>query len=231
MSYILDALRRAESERGRGAVPGLHTQAPPAGGASAAGRPVPANLWAGAALGVVAVAVLAAGGTWWFLQRQAPAAERVVVAAPAPAAPAAPVTPAPVAPAAPDPVPAPRPVDKRAAPSQRERPAAPAASPPVARASAAEPARPRVAPGQSPAQDAAVVFAQGDLPDAVRAQLPALKVSGATHSNNPAYRMAIVNGQVLHEGEQAAPGLLLERIEPGRTVWSFRGYRYAVVSE
>jgi len=226
MSYILDALRRAESERGRGAVPGLHTQAPPAGGASAAGRPAPANLWAGVALGVVAVAVLAAGGTLWFLQRQAPAGERVVAAsAPAPAVPAAPVMPAPVAPAAPDPVPAQRTVDKRAAPPQRERPAAPVAPPPVARASAAEP------PGQSPAQEAAVVFAQGDLPDAVRAQLPALKVSGATHSNNPAYRMAIVNGQVLHEGEQAAPGLLLERIEPGRTVWSFRGYRYAVVSE
>ena len=220
MSYILDALRRAESERGRGAVPGLHTQAPDAGGASAAGRPAPANLWAGVALGVVAVAALAAGGTWWFLQRQAPAAERVVVAAPAPAVPAAPV-----APAAPDPIPTPRPVDKRTAPPQRERPAAPVASPPVARASAAEP------PGQGPPQEAAVVFAQGDLPDAVRAQLPALKVSGATHSNNPAYRMAIVNGQVLHEGEQAAPGLLLERIEPGRTVWSFRGYRYAVVSE
>ena len=27
MSYILDALRRAEAERGRGGVPGLHSQA------------------------------------------------------------------------------------------------------------------------------------------------------------------------------------------------------------
>lgn len=26
MSYILDALKRAESDRGRGSVPGLHTQ-------------------------------------------------------------------------------------------------------------------------------------------------------------------------------------------------------------
>jgi len=228
MSYILDALRRAESERGRGAVPGLHTQAPAAGRAAAAGRPGPVNLWAGVALSVLAVAALAAGGTWWFLQRQAPAGERVVVAAPAPAAVAP--TPAPavasVAPAAPAPIPAPRPVDKRPAPPPRERPAAPVAAPPAPRASAA--AEP---PGQSTAQEPAVVFAQGDLPDAVRAQLPALKVTGATHSNNPAYRMAIVNGQVLHEGEQAAPGLLLERIEPGRTVWSFRGYRYAVASQ
>ena len=69
------------------------------------------------------------------------------------------------------------------------------------------------------------------LLQALRTQLPALKVTGATHSNNPAYRMAIVNGQVLHEGDQAAPGLVLERIEPGRTVWSFRGYRYGVAAQ
>jgi general secretion pathway protein B len=43
--------------------------------------------------------------------------------------------------------------------------------------------------------------------------------------------MAIVNGQVLQEGDQAAPGLVLERVEPGRTVWNFRGYRYGVASQ
>lgn len=75
------------------------------------------------------------------------------------------------------------------------------------------------------------MFAPADLPDAVRAQLPALKISGATYSSNPVYRMAIVNGQVLHEGDLAAPGLLLEKIEPGRTVWSFKGYRYGLASQ
>ena len=75
------------------------------------------------------------------------------------------------------------------------------------------------------------VFAQADLPESVRTQLPTLKISGATHSSNPAYRMAIVNGQVLHEGDQAAPGLVLERVEPGRTVWNFRGYRYGLASQ
>ena len=75
------------------------------------------------------------------------------------------------------------------------------------------------------------VFAQSDLPDAVRAQLPALKISGATYSANPVYRMAIVNGQVLHEGDVAAPGLLLEKIEPTRTIWSFKGFRYGLASQ
>ncbi len=75
------------------------------------------------------------------------------------------------------------------------------------------------------------MFAQSDLPDAVRAQLPVLKISGASYSTNATYRMAIVNGQVLHEGDLAAPGLMLEKIEPGRTIWSFKGYRYGLASQ
>ena len=40
MSYILDALRRAQTERGLGSVPGLHTPATPAAGLPAASAPV-----------------------------------------------------------------------------------------------------------------------------------------------------------------------------------------------
>lgn len=264
MSYILDALRRAEAERGRGAVPGLHTQAVVPGAVPVAGRPAISPALVAAA--VVAVAGVAAAGTWWAMQRPAPAAAVVVAAAPAPAAPAAPAVPAvPVAPAAPiapaapaavapvPPVPAqaapqrpePRPVEKREAPSPREKPAAAPLAPraipaePPPRARAAEPTRaPAVlAPVPVLKEPAAAttatgtVFAQSDLPEAVRAQLPALKISGVTYSGNPVYRMAIVNGQVLHEGDAAGPGLLLERIEPGRTVWSFKGYRYGLASQ
>jgi general secretion pathway protein B len=75
------------------------------------------------------------------------------------------------------------------------------------------------------------VPAQADLPQAVRSQLPALRVTGATHSSNPLHRMAIVNGQVLHEGDRAAPDLVLEKIEPGRTVWNFRGQRYGIAAQ
>jgi general secretion pathway protein B len=78
-----------------------------------------------------------------------------------------------------------------------------------------KPARPALQATQAP------VFAQADLPPAVREQLPTLQLAGVTHSTNPLYRMVIVNGQVLHEGDQAAPGLVLERIEPGRTVGRF----------
>ena len=83
---------------------------------------------------------------------------------------------------------------------------------------AAKPAAPAATP----------VFAANELPPAVREQLPTMQVAGITYSSNAQFRMVIVNGQVLHEGDSAGPGLVLERIEPARTVWSFKGYRYAL---
>lgn len=252
MSYILDALRRADAERGRGAVPGLHTQAAPADGASlgATGRVAASSPWAVAGA-VAAVAVLAAGGTWWFMQRQAPVAGGSAKVEPVASA----VSVASVAATGPVAVPASAPIAEPVAVAPRPAPVAPtlalesqeagrkrqaaAPEPPRARAkpavkeSAPAPAKRPVAE-LTPAPEAppaSPVFAQGDLPESVRVQLPTLKVSGITYSSNPKYRMAIVNGQVLHEGEPAAPGLLLDRIEPGRTVWTFRGYRYAVASQ
>ncbi|OYD50438.1 general secretion pathway protein GspB [Acidovorax kalamii] len=285
MSYILDALRRAEAERGRGGVPGLHSQAVPVPGAAPVVGRTSASPWLMASAGV-AVAAVAVAGTWWVMQRPAPAPVVVaatpapgpapaavpaapqpapVAIAPAPTAPAAQVAPAAGPPSAPAPAveaPAPesRPAEKRsAAPPPREKAAPPAPVPRVAEPPAA-PARSRAEPTRDPARDVArdtargvvpprtpepvavaaapapttatgTVFAQGDLPEAVRAQLPSLKISGVTYSANPAYRMAIVNGQVLHEGDPAGPGLLLEKIEPGRTIWSFKGYRYGLASQ
>ena len=77
MSYILDALRRAEAERGRGGVPGIHAPAVPVpGGAPVASRALAVPVWVA---GVVAVvAVMAAAGAWWWMQRNAP--QGVVVA-------------------------------------------------------------------------------------------------------------------------------------------------------
>ena len=265
MSYILDALRRAEAERGRGAVPGIHTPAVPVPGAvPVAGRSVISPVLV--AVAVVAVAAVAAGGTWWVLQRPVPAGAVVVAAAPATPAVATPAMPAvtPSAPVAtvatPEPAPAvapavtppPAPAPRAAAP-QRERPApspsvaprSPAADPERARPAAPAPReRTPAAPAPRAADEAVAntapaaapaatgtVFAQADLPEAVRVQLPSLKISGVTYSSNPVYRMAIVNGQVLHEGDPAGPGLLLEKIEPGRTIWSFKGYRYGLASQ
>ena len=217
MSYILDALRRAQAERGRGSVPGLHTPAAPVAGLPVAASPARGPVWALAAL--ASAAALAVGG--WWLWRTQPRADVVAAqAVPVPVAPSPPPMPEP----APPPPPAPRP------PAPAPRPA-PKPAPTEAPPKAAAPALPPAAPKPAASASAAPVFAQADLPPAVREQLPTLQLAGVTYSANPLHRMVIVNGQVLHEGEQAAPGLMLERIEQGRTVWAFRGYRYALPSQ
>ena len=57
---------------------------------------------------------------------------------------------------------------------------------------------------------------------------PKLAFSGAVYSSNPAQRMLIVNGQVVHEGADLGAGVVLEEIKPKAAVVRFRGGRYQV---
>lgn len=241
MSYILDALRRAQAERGRGSVPGLHTPASPVA-VPTVQRAAPARGLPWMVLAALA-GVGAAAGAWWLV-RAPSATVAAVVPAPAPAipTPAAPASAAPIAlPAhgaapAPETAPATTPTPTPA-PTPARVPAsalAPASKPTPERSARAEAPAPRPersAPAPAPQESTGTVFAQADLPASVREQLPTLQLAGVTYSSNPVYRMVIVNGQVLHEGDTAAPGLVLERIEPARTVWAFRGYRYALPTQ
>lgn len=227
MSYILEALKRADAERDRGAVPTLHSHAIPAAANTKSRTPV-AN-WI-AAIALLALVVL--GALWWTLGRQPapvtpvvlapvalppPAPPPAVVAA-APAMPAAPVAPAIVTPPRPAPAAAPR----KTAEPQRAATPRPAAS----AVAAAPPQAPNPAPRASAPHG--LIYNVGDLPDDIRAQLPKLAISGVTYSAQAAYRMLIVNGQVLHEGDEPAPGLTLETIRQKDMVLRFKGYRYSV---
>ena len=91
----------------------------------------------------------------------------------------------------------------------------------AARKPASRPAT--AAPAAAPAPDA---VRRQDLPENVRQQLPALTVAGATYSENPRYRMVIINGQVVQEGDTAAPGVVLETIRQKEVVLRAQGYRF-----
>ena len=85
--------------------------------------------------------------------------------------------------------------------------------------------RPQVAAAPAPP---AAVAAPTELPDALRRELPALSIGGAMHSDTPAARMLIVNGQVFREGDALAPGLVLEQIQLRSAVLAYKGGRYLI---
>ena len=257
MSYILDALRRADAERSRGAVPGLHAQGLPTDGEPAARNHQPL-IWAAGAAGVLVVAgvVIVLFGPWHAASapdgRVAPAPEFAPTARDsAPAVPAQGEQPA-TQPGAIDP--GARPIEPpmaRTAPPAYPPVAVPRPAVAPARVATLEPradvrqAAPVARPGPAPvehygapmpaASTPAPTAARGnavsninDLPPNVRATLPRLSVGGAIYSETPSARMVILNGQVFHEGDKPAADTVLEQIRLKSAVLNFRGQRYEV---
>jgi general secretion pathway protein B len=216
MSYILDALCRAETERQRGQIPGLDSQAQAAPAPDGEmrrriGAPVMIGAVLLLGLSLLALAVM-------LLRSPAPArvdagpatpvvpaaGARPSLAAAAPASAAAPAPPLPVV------VSLPRPAVV-ATVAVTARPAAVVA-----------PATPTVtAPGASPAPPLPLSALSAEQ----RRGLPALSVGGSIWSESAAQRFVVLNGQVVHEGEVAAPGLTVERITMRSVVLRWRELR------
>ena len=220
MSYILDALKRADAERQHGTVPSLHTRqvtTPALQNTSGAQN----RRWLTAGAVLILAAAAAVGGWFWRApsndaprQADAQIALTSPVASPPPlpalAAPTllpapvpAPVTAAPVAPK-----PKPEPAPKPEAPPRRI--AAPKPTPPP----------------PPPAAASAELPLLSELPDNIRRQIPAMAINGVVYSDNPGQRVLLVNQQVLTQGSQAVPDVKLEEIRPHSSVFSFQGTRF-----
>lgn len=219
MSYILDALRRADAERQRGGVPGLHDQASLQAGGSMAGVPAGAparSPWPWLAGGALLLAAL--GGAWWL--GRGTAAPPVAVVAPPPAP--VPVhvqvqlTPAAAAPA---------PTAPALAPPAKPLPAKPPAvvPPRVAAPQAASTAAPPMAVSADAPAD--LVRPWASLPEASRSTMPALAWSGAVHAERAEQRLVIVNGQVAREGDTIANGVQLLQIRQKSVLLRWQGQR------
>lgn len=214
MSYILDALKKADAEREQGRVPGLHTHASDIEAELGPITRMP-SLWVmGLGVGLV---LMAAGAVWLGMRPkgvETATATQPVAPEPAPAPVPAPV-PAPM----PEPAPAPR----------------VAAAPPRAVQLPAESVTPRKALRTPIHVDPAAtsvtsekVPTLAELPQEVRRTLPTLSVSGAMYSDSPASRMLLINNRVFHEGDQPAAGLVLEEIRLKSAVFRFQGQRFSV---
>ena len=70
------------------------------------------------------------------------------------------------------------------------------------------------------------VVNMADLPVAIQQQLPAMSISVHAYSGKPDERLVGINGRLLHEGDEVAPGLKLEQITPDGMILSYKGYRF-----
>jgi general secretion pathway protein B len=258
MSYILEALKKAQAERQLGNAPTIHAPQPvPAAQPDTAASRKPLFIGLGAGALVVAL------GALFLWQRgpstPAPAPAAVLAGRPAatPATPAASGQGRGAASSLPagaasnrlevsaPPAPAPRPVHAAETPARPASPAAgragtdelaaraPARTPAPATA-AATPAGPAGAAPRAAATQAATPAAEDSLPylhqlpDTIQRDIPRVTFGGYMYSANPADRLLLVDKTLRHEGEEVGPGLVLEKLMPKAAVMNFRGIRYRV---
>lgn len=210
MSLILDALRKADAERVRGAVPSLHSHPVPALSAERPPATGARSTWPWIAVGI---GVGLAGALTWMLVTRDSRQVAAELSPPAPMPPPAAATGAgptsgsrqPVA----EPAPWPQPEERKARPDPKD-------SPPVTYL------------GNVPPADAPV-YSRDQLPAEIRGALPQMTIGGSIYSPNPRDRSLIINGQLFRERDRLTPDLSLEEIRLKAAVFSFRGYRFEVL--
>jgi general secretion pathway protein B len=206
MSFILDALKKAESERSRASGPVLVDVR-----IAAPRRRLPAWAWA---LGLVLRANL--GVLAWLVSRKPAAAQVAATAAPAVVPAAAPV------------------VSTVAAPAPTTAPAAPPAvalelPPPIASTAAVPPAV-RPAPVlNGPPADVDRLPSYREIQGA-GVTLPALTMNLHVYDPTPAQRYVLLNGLQLSEGEFTPDGIKVEVITERGVVLEARGRRFLLPS-
>ena len=240
MSFILDALKKSESDRQRQGGPALFEVrvAPPR-------NPLPP--WA---VAIAVLFVLNLGVVGWLLLRhaaapaEAAAPARAAAHAETAATPAAPATTAPAAAPAPAPAPAaalvssPPPAALPRAPGSAARSAV--SAPPAATLSEPAANPEDYAPAEEPppsgslgrvkrGTDAGVPLYQ-QLAAAPASRLPQLRLDLLAYAERAADRWVLINMHKLHEGD-SLEGVQVERITPEGAVLSYQGSRFLLTRE
>jgi general secretion pathway protein B len=258
MSFILDALRRADAQREHQTGGGLHAQAIPLPDDEPA-APRWRTRWLALGGTVVAGGVVAAGVLMWQWPAQRPVAPTKLASAAVPAGAADAVLPPPRQPlvrTSETQAPATRSSRRMPPEAASEAPVGPAepavgadavAPPPspartmplpagVPPAAAGSPQAPAQAQPQAQPQAPQQALPQAPPPPATAAArssalppgAPRVVVSGGVYSQSAASRMVIINGQVFGEGTEPVAGVTVEQIQPNRAVLRYQGQRYTV---
>lgn len=201
MSYILDALKKSDQQRQRGATPTLQaaqiTAARPQ-------RPLFIHY------GLLAAALLGAGVMIGWLQ---PWQHEQILPETIPIAAESPV-----------------PIQQQVEPASRQVEPAPSEKTGDTALVSAGPGAAEPVPDK-PAEIADVAPEQqaiplSELPPAIQQEIPDMTVQLHAYSSNPIERLVSVNSTRLREGENLMPGLRLEQITPDGMIFSYKEYRF-----
>ncbi|HEY8102548.1 MAG TPA: general secretion pathway protein GspB [Burkholderiaceae bacterium] len=256
MSYILDALKKADSERQHGKTPDIYSHQPNNDTLekeeSAWSKPIIWFLLIAVIMLLVAVIFFNSG----------PHTQPAVILTPAQVAPLPITTAVPIAPTVQNAPTSPTPVAEAVMAAQPATPPAPpiaaVESPAPVVAASAEPIKLQPSPKLTiPAStekhekhhasasassatkktsltketDLAVETVSTtfrDLPLNIQNEIPTVTVGGYIYSAKREECQLLINKLILHEGEQVAPGLMLERMMPHSAILNYKGYRYRI---
>ena len=208
MSYILDALKKAEAERRIDMPAGM--PASPAAPMTPVTRhtTIWRTPWPWAA--ITTIASLLIGFAWWQAASKAPQQTQPSSPPPAPTAQTLAAAPSPAL-------------------------SAPPSSPAVALVERPKPPEPKsVKPKEKKReiQDEPKKTAEPpivtlrELPNNIQREIPQLTIGGYIYAGNKADRSVLINGRLLREGEEIVPGFTLEKMMPNGMVLNYKGYRY-----
>jgi general secretion pathway protein B len=263
MSYILDALKKADSERQHGKTPDIYSSQPNSdtleNDESSWSKSI---VWFLLAIVVILLTAILLFSGWY---RTSPA---VILTPPAPAPITAAIAAAPIAPAA-TAAPVVQNAPPPSTPTTAAEPAPPTTppAPPMAVVENPAPVTPQAADAEpvklqpssklsstrkekhhasasssasssttkkaSVTKDAdlsveTVSTTFRDLPLNIQNEIPTVTVGGYIYSAKKEECQLLINKLILHEGEQVAPGLTLERMMPHSAILNYKGYRYRI---
>jgi general secretion pathway protein B len=72
------------------------------------------------------------------------------------------------------------------------------------------------------------VFSLKELPADIKSALPVFKISGHAYSPEPQTRVVRVNDKILQEGQELSPGIKIEEIIQAGIILSYQGYRFRI---
>ena len=216
MSYILDALKKSEQERGHGNIPDVQT----VHSSSLNYRSEKRTIWPYFLIAIVSLNLLAI--TYFIINKEDPVSTQEIVPT---------VTATAVA------------EEKIITAVESEPYTEPtpeiSSIPTVKQSIASQPAAVTATP--TPAVESkAVEFTEYkpsivdyyELPESIKQQLPVINISAHVYSSNPIQRSVVINNNFMEEGEYVLDGLILYEITSDGAIFNYQGtmFSYGVVS-